>query len=252
MRNPKPIKPTQKAARAFAKDVNKPLVVDPITQAMRDAIAEGFDVERTINRFDSLARLELENVSDFRRNALLLAHFSEASEAHKEKIARAFQAAIKVDVRPFLAREPGVNRFIEESIRHNVSLITRIGPEIVSDVVAKTQAAFAKEPFSRDAMARHFERAMNKSGWPLQRLARDQTSKATGQFNHIRQVKLGVKKYIWIDSGDNRVRDTHRENNDRSFWWDQPPATGHPGEDILCRCTAEAQMDIDVLRGLGG
>ena len=252
MRNPKPIKPTQKAARAFAEDVNKPLVVDPIVQAMKDALAEGLDVEGTINKFSQYGRLELENVSDFRRNALLLAHFSEASEAHKEKIAKAFHAAIKVDVRPFIAREPGVDRFIQESIRHNVSLITRIGPEIVSDVVAKTQAAFAREPFSRDAMARHFERALNKSGWPLQRLARDQTSKATGQFNHIRQVRLGVQKYVWIDSGDNRVRATHRENNDKPFYWDQPPATGHPGEDILCRCTAEAQMDLDVLRYLGG
>ena len=252
MRNPKPIKATQKGARAFAKDVNKPLVVDPIVQAAKDAIAQGLDVEKTIDKFAQFARLELENVSDFRRNAVILAHFSEASEVHKEKIAKAFHAAIKVDVRPWIANEPGVDRFIQESIRHNVSLITRIGPEVVSEVVKKTQAAFAKEPFSRDAMAKHFERQLNKSGWPLQRLARDQTSKATGQFNHIRQVKLGVEKYIWIDSGDNRVRETHRENNDQEFWWDQPPSTGHPGEDILCRCTAEAVMDIDIVRRLGG
>jgi hypothetical protein len=36
------------------------------------------------------------------------------------------------------------------------------------------------------------------------------------------------------------VRASHAANNGRIFAWDNPPETGHPGEDYGCRCTAEA------------
>jgi SPP1 gp7 family putative phage head morphogenesis protein len=45
--------------------------------------------------------------------------------------------------------------------------------------------------------------------------------------------------YIWRTSGDNKVRATHAANNGKIFAWDNPPETGHPGEDYNCRCTAE-------------
>lgn len=45
--------------------------------------------------------------------------------------------------------------------------------------------------------------------------------------------------YIWRTSGDDKVRPSHAVNNGRIFSWDNPPETGHPGEDYNCRCTAE-------------
>lgn len=45
--------------------------------------------------------------------------------------------------------------------------------------------------------------------------------------------------YIWRTRGDNKVRAAHAANNGRIFAWDNPPSTGHPGEDYNCRCTAE-------------
>ncbi|WP_442872598.1 phage minor head protein [Cognatishimia sp. SS12] len=38
---------------------------------------------------------------------------------------------------------------------------------------------------------------------------------------------------------DSRVRPSHAENDGRVFEWNDPPATGHPGDDYGCRCTAE-------------
>lgn len=46
--------------------------------------------------------------------------------------------------------------------------------------------------------------------------------------------------YIWRTRGGDKVRATHAANNGRIFAWDDPPPTGHPGEDYGCRCTAEA------------
>jgi len=71
-------------------------------------------------------------------------------------------------------------------------------------------------------------------------IARDQVSKLNGNLTKERQQDLGVDGYIWRTVGDERVRDTHEENDDQFFTWDNPPAeTGHPGEDIQCRCWAE-------------
>ncbi len=60
-------------------------------------------------------------------------------------------------------------------------------------------------------------------------------------------IELGLKAaedrptthYIWRTRGDDKVRAAHAANNGRIFAWDNPPPTGHPGEDYRCRCTAE-------------
>lgn len=45
--------------------------------------------------------------------------------------------------------------------------------------------------------------------------------------------------YIWRTRGDGKVRPSHAANDGKIFAWDDPPPTGHPGEDYGCRCTAE-------------
>lgn len=60
--------------------------------------------------------------------------------------------------------------------------------------------------------------------------------------------KTGKKegKYIWHTQGDGKVRDSHAENDGKTFSWDSPPDTGHPGEDYNCRCWAEDIEDTCV------
>lgn len=45
--------------------------------------------------------------------------------------------------------------------------------------------------------------------------------------------------YIWRTRGDEKVRAAHYANDGKIFAWDNPPDTGHPGEDYGCRCWAE-------------
>jgi SPP1 gp7 family putative phage head morphogenesis protein len=71
-------------------------------------------------------------------------------------------------------------------------------------------------------------------------IARDQVAKLNGQLTMERQIDMGVDSYIWRTVGDERVRETHVDNEDQTFTWDNPPVeTGHPGEDYQCRCWAE-------------
>lgn len=70
-------------------------------------------------------------------------------------------------------------------------------------------------------------------------IARDQISKLNGQVTQERQKSLGITKYIWRTSQDERVRDSHAALEGEEFSWSNPPSVGHPGEDFQCRCTAE-------------
>jgi SPP1 gp7 family putative phage head morphogenesis protein len=70
-------------------------------------------------------------------------------------------------------------------------------------------------------------------------IARDQTNKFNGQLAELRQKELGIEKYTWSSSRDERVRITHRELDGKIFDWKNPPSEGHPGQPIQCRCTAQ-------------
>jgi SPP1 gp7 family putative phage head morphogenesis protein len=68
-------------------------------------------------------------------------------------------------------------------------------------------------------------------------IARDQTLKLNGSINRVRQTAAGVESYVWSTSGDERVRETHQEQDGETYDWDSPPPeTGHPGQDYQCRC----------------
>jgi hypothetical protein len=54
-----------------------------------------------------------------------------------------------------------------------------------------------------------------------------------------RQETLGIEQYIWRTMDDGKVRALHRQYDDRTFSWDNPPADGHPGDAFGCRCTAD-------------
>lgn len=79
-------------------------------------------------------------------------------------------------------------------------------------------------------------------------IARDQTLTLNGQITQERQTSAGVERYTWSTSLDDRVRPEHDALEGQTISWDDPPAVGHPGEDILCRCVAIPI--IDELEGL--
>ncbi len=69
----------------------------------------------------------------------------------------------------------------------------------------------------------------------------------TGEPIAMQEVKARAEsetpsttRYIWRTQGDGKVRASHRANDGKIFARDDPPPTGHPGEDYGCRCWAEA------------
>lgn len=106
----------------------------------------------------------------------------------------------------------------------------------------------------------------NMSGTRARLIARDQTGKLNGLMTKKRQTEVGIDKYEWLTSLDERVRETHKPMHGKICRWDndsvysddgknwQARPSGSqgltPGSDIQCRCTAVPWMrdiygDID-------
>jgi SPP1 gp7 family putative phage head morphogenesis protein len=139
-------------------------------------------------------------------------------------------------------RDPKLLSLTEQFIEANVSLIKGIGPDIANKVESDVLAAVQRGTLHRDLA----EKLAARYGYPERRaklIARDQVGKYYGQVNAARQRELGVTHFIWRDVSDDRVRDEHAAVDGQRFAYDDPPDFGNgpalPGEEILCRCTAE-------------
>lgn len=102
-----------------------------------------------------------------------------------------------------------------------------------------------------------FRKAIKKAGgdgyplWKVERIAVDQFLTLHGKITELRQKGAGITHYFWRTAGDARVRKTHQANDGKRFAWDAPPATGHPGEEIRCRCIADPDLSGVALQNIG-
>lgn len=130
----------------------------------------------------------------------------------------------------------------------NARLISKIAAahvDRVADVVDAGMTAGSRA----SVIARRIAETTGISSRRAAGLARDQVASLQGQVIAARQTRLGIKRYRWRTLGDNRVRTEHQRREGQIFRWDRPPADGHPGQPINCRCYAEPVLD-DVLADL--
>lgn len=88
-------------------------------------------------------------------------------------------------------------------------------------------------------------------------LARNETSLVLSEYSKQKYLSNGITKYRWQTSGDERVRDRHRELNGKVFEFANPPIvdldTGeraNPGCSINCRCVAIPVLDYEPPLGI--
>ena len=99
-------------------------------------------------------------------------------------------------------------------------------------------------------------------------IARDQIGKLNSQLTRERNEALGIDKYIWSTSEDERVRESHKVMNGKLCRWDDPTVYSddggqtwksrasiggeqeHPGIPVNCRCISSPFMD-DLLAEIG-
>ena len=115
-----------------------------------------------------------------------------------------------------------------------------------------SSARWSAEPFDQELLTKVIRKTYRSSGYNLRRIVRDQTNKTIGQLTHLRQQQVGIQSYQWLTSQDERVRPSHVRNSGLIFDWAKPPVeTGHPGQDVLCRCSAIPIVTQATRRRLG-
>ncbi|MCP3660173.1 MAG: hypothetical protein GY830_07680 [Bacteroidetes bacterium] len=156
-----------------------------------------------------------------------------------KQLKRTLSTMIGLDI--FL-NEPWLNDEIKGFVESNVRLIKSI-PEQYFYQIEEIVFRGARSGLTGPVISKEIRSKFNTTRKRADLIARDQMSKFNGSLNNLRQRGLGVTKYVWRDSNDNRVRPSHNINNGQIFSWDEPPfSTGHPGEDYQCRCSAEPYL----------
>ena len=229
-----PVRPRRKDERLYDRDL-RAAVLDPLFRDLRGGLAEVSSLRQVWYAMD--ASVEAAAVRGV-PIALIRKNLERIDTYHRARIVKAFRSALGIDIGRLLT-DPQIQTWMNVKIQSNVDLIRTIPRRMHASLAGRLQKEFAGAPFDRQRVTGLLRREYKSSGYRLRRIARDQTTKSIGQLTEIRQRQLQIEGYEWSTSNDEDVRETHRANEGRFFRWDTPPAvTGHPGQDIDCRCVA--------------
>lgn len=144
-----------------------------------------------------------------------------------------------------LARsEPWVKPFLEKTVEKNVGYITNIQDEFTEKIENIIVSGVTNGESARQ-MRKKLVEQVGMSERRAQFVAVDQTGSVLGQMTAHRHQSIGIKRFRWLTSKDERVRKSHIELEGKIFAYDKPPKVGLPGEDFRCRCVAIPVFEDD-------
>jgi len=151
-----------------------------------------------------------------------------------------FKSVLGVDV---FRNEPWLEQEARAFTTQNVGYIKSI-PEDYFDRIEHTIFTGARGGWTNSEIAENLQKDYDITENKAAFIARDQVAKFNGALTELRQKEVGVQKYIWQTSEDDRVRPTHAILDQTEHSWDDPPVTNtngdtnNPGGDYNCRCVA--------------
>lgn len=157
-----------------------------------------------------------------------------------------------IDLSAYLRNSPNIAERVNTLTAGNVQLIKSIRSQYLDKVQNAVMQAMVKGTLNKDlaAQIKDLGKTTEKRAMFI---ARDQSSKLNAALTQARHEDVGIKKYMWSTSLDERVRDSHADKEGQIFEYANPPAdTGHPGHDFNCRCMAIPVLDDVVSHGLRG
>lgn len=213
-----------------------PVLVATEPQYVHDAFAA--QLQAAITRL----RLQFLNVGRLARE-IASAFVLGTNRANRQRFYSAVEQAIGVNLAGVVAEE-GLEDTLVAATSRNVNLIKSI-PEQYFDQIEQIVMTQTLQGQTARSITEEIRDVGNTTESRAKLIARDQTSKLNGDLNKVRQENLGVEEYVWETSDDERVRQSHKDNDGKTFRWDTPPPeTGHPGHDIQCRCVARPVVKL--------
>ena len=154
-----------------------------------------------------------------------------------------------IDLSAYLRNSPNIVERVNELTVSNIQLIKSIRTQYLDKVQNAVMQAMVQGTLNKD-LAEQLKKLGKDVESRAMLIARDQSSKLNAALTRARHEEVGIKKYMWSTSGDERVRASHAEKDGQIFEYTNPPAdTGHPGHDVNCRCVQIPVFDDVVSPG---
>lgn len=158
--------------------------------------------------------------------------------------------------------EPWLREESDAFVRANVRLVTKVTDDFFDRLEQRINNGI-RNGLRVEQIQAEIRRGFLDDGEELAKakrradlIARDQIGSFFGDLTKRRQTELGLVRYRWRTSNDERVRPTHVEREGEIFTWDDPieeqlrekglevdPIDGSPGIPLACRCTGEPVIE---------
>jgi len=163
----------------------------------------------------------------------------QVSQSNAVQLARQIKAGLGADV---YQSDRGIAALIDGFASENVALIKNVPAKLIDDIEQATTRGLASGT-PHPALAKELEERFGFARNRAKLIARDQVGKLYGQVNAQRQKQIGITRFIWRTSNDERVRPEHEEREGETYSYDDPPDGEIPGQGINCRCVSEPLLD---------
>lgn len=209
----------------------------------QDAVVQVMDEDELDSFFFTIQ--ENENVRDVQLSSRLQTLFTQEVDRHDEAYFKALRKITEIDLRR-LTQADDLRPIVENRLSENVSLIK----SLKRDQLTRVQSMIRENKVSGQSFAglmQDIRHQFNVSTSRARLIARDQAAKLSSDINQIRQEQMGVKKYRWSTSKDERVRERHQRLDGKVYTWGKKTgAEGglSPGKPIQCRCVAMAIIEF--------
>ena len=183
----------------------------------------------------AIAEAVLESIKVFKKTG------SKIAQHVNREITKNFKDALGKKVAENLihkALSPQDSIILSNFVYYNTLLITNVSNELRLKVADQV----SKDPTGLPPLKQRIKDATGFSDARAKLIARDQTAKLNSELSALRHKAAGFTKYVWVTSGDERVRKKHSDLDGETYEYDAPTDEQDglpPGQPIQCRCIAE-------------
>lgn len=157
---------------------------------------------------------------------------------NQQEVSKNLKNQTGIDLSAYLGNSPRISEKVNAMTTANVQLIKSIRSQYLDKVQNAVTQAVVNGTLNKDLVQQIKDIGKTTEKRAIF-IARDQSSKLNAALTQARHEDVGITKYTWSTSGDERVRESHVEKDGQVFEYANPPAdTGHPGHDFNCRCVA--------------
>lgn len=136
----------------------------------------------------------------------------------------------------------GIEEYKDDFITENMELVQRLTDDYKYKLKQVIKISIENN-FDKIILIELIKKKLDEEDRRAELIGVDQIGRATGRLNRHFQQKLGCDRYEWLSMRDSRVRPLHRKYDGNIFYWNKPPADGHPGMAVRCRCKAKPVFD---------